>query len=44
MVPSADIIPPRSGTGEAEKMLPPLPDAMPLAKDDPSEVRYQAGK
>src|SRR5918994_6601946 len=44
IVPSADIIPPTSGTAEPEKMLPPLPAAIPLANDDPSDVRYQAGK
>jgi hypothetical protein len=42
-VPSADIIPPRSGTAEPEKIDPPLL-AMPLATDDPDDVRYHAGK
>ena len=33
MVPSADIMPPRSGTAEPEKMLPPLPAAAAEAND-----------
>ena len=35
-VPSADIIPPTSGTAEPEKIDPPPPLASPLANDDPS--------
>jgi len=37
-------MPPISGTGEAEKMEPPLPDARPPANDSPDDVRYQPGK
>ena len=36
-------MPPRSGIAEPEKIEPPLPVAAALAKDDPSEVVYQAG-
>ena len=43
-MPSADIIPPRSGTAEPEKIEPPLPVAAALANDDPSDPRYQVGK
>ena len=42
-MPSADIIPPRSGTAEPEKIDPPLL-AMPLATDEPSDELYQIGK
>lgn len=43
-MPRADIIPPRSGTAEPEKIDPPLPAATALLNDWPLELRYQAGK
>ena len=44
MVPSADIIPPKSGIPESEKMLPPLPaSAADPISDEPLEFWYQIG-
>jgi len=44
MVPSADIIPPMSGTAESENSDPPLPAAAALANDEPLDPLYQIGK
>ena len=44
MVPSADIMPPRSGIPESEKRPPPLPLAPPApANADPSDVGTRSG-
>src|SRR6478752_2835616 len=44
IVPRADIIPPRSGTADPEKMLPPEPDAAASANVPPDDVWYHIGK
>jgi hypothetical protein len=44
IVPSADIIPPMSGTPEFEKSPPPLPVAVAAVSGVPVEPWYHAGK